>query len=132
MAMWGMMLGGGGRNDDREGGGHPLIGLLGVILAPMAAALIQMAISRSREFLADETGAHMTNKPLALASALKKLDAWKNRVPMMQADPATAHLFFMNPLSGQNFARLFSTHPPTEERVQRLEVMAYGDVAKLK
>lgn len=130
MAMWGMMLGG-GRNDDREHG-NPLIGLLGVILAPIAAALIQMAISRSREFLADETGAHMTNKPLALASALKKLETWKTRTPMMQADPSTAHLFFLNPLSGQGFAKLFSTHPPTAERVQRLEVMAYGDIAKLK
>lgn len=121
MAMWSHMLG--GRTDDDEGG-HPMAGLLGVIVAPIAASLIQMAISRSREFMADETGAALTGNPLALASALKKIEEWKHRIPMTQGTPATAHLFFINPLSGAGFAHLFSTHPPTSQRVERLEKMA--------
>jgi heat shock protein HtpX len=122
MAMWGHMLG--GRSNDDEGG-HPLAGLLGIIIAPIAAGMIQMAISRSREFMADETGAILTGKPLALASALKKIEGWKTRVPMIQGTPATAHLFIINPFSARGMAHLFSTHPATEERVKRLEKMAY-------
>lgn len=124
MAMWGAMMGGGrSRDDDR--GGNPIVALAGIILAPMAAAMIQMAISRSREFLADESGAHSTGQPLALASALKKIESWKQRIPMSAGTPATAHLFIINPFSGQGLSHLFSTHPPTEERVRRLEQMAY-------
>ena len=121
MAMWSNILG--GRNDD-EGGAHPAAGLIGIIVAPIAAGLIQMAISRSREYLADETGAALTGKPLALASALKKIEGWKQRIPMAHGTPATAHLFIINPFSGAGMAHLFSTHPPTAERVQRLEKMA--------
>lgn len=122
MAMWSHMLG--GRSNDDEGG-HPLAGLLGVIVAPIAASLIQMAISRSREFIADETGAALTGNPLALASALKKIDGWKKQIPMTHGTPATAHLFIINPFSGAGLAHLFSTHPATAERVKRLEKMAY-------
>jgi heat shock protein HtpX len=131
MAMWGMAFGGrrSSRDDER---GNPLLLLVGVILAPIAAALIQMAISRSREYAADESGAHYTNKPLALASALKKIEEWKQRLPMEGGSPATAHLFIINPFSAAGLSRLFSTHPPTEERIRRLEVMAYGDIARLK
>lgn len=122
-AMWGMMWGGGRSNDDRRG--NPLGALAGVILAPIAAMLIQMAISRSREFLADETGGRKAN-PLALASALRKIEGWKNQVPLMGGTPATAHLFIINPLSREGLTALFSTHPPTEERIRRLEEMAAG------
>lgn len=122
MAMWGMMLG--GRSDDREGG-NPFAAILAMIMAPIAAALIQMAISRSREFIADETGGRVAN-PLALASALKKIESWKKRVPLPATNPATAHLFIINPFSAQGVAHLFSTHPPTAERVRRLEEMAAG------
>lgn len=121
MAMWGAMLG--GRNRDDRDGGHPLMGLVALIVAPILASLIQMAISRSREFLADETGARLTGQPLALASALKKIEGWKQRIPMTAGSPATAHLFIINPFSGQGMANLFSTHPPTRERVRRLEEM---------
>ena len=124
MAMWGAMLG--GRNSDGDNrGGHPIVALVGIIVAPMAAMLIQMAISRSREFLADETGGSVAN-PLALASALKKMEAWKQQIPMTVGGPATAHLFIINPFSAQGMAGLFSTHPPTAERVRRLEDMAAG------
>lgn len=122
MAMWGAMFGGHRRDDDR--GGNPLIVLVGMILAPLAAALIQMAISRSREYGADETGAQLTGNPLALASALKKIEGWKQRIPLSTGSPATAHLFIINPFSAQGLAHLFSTHPPTAERVKRLEAMA--------
>ena len=121
MAMWGAMFG--GRSDDEEGG-HPLAGLLGIIIAPLAATLIQMAISRSREFLADEQGARLSGNPLALASALRKLEAWSQRIPMTAGSPATAHLFIVNPFSGGGLVRLFSTHPSTEERIARLQAMA--------
>lgn len=123
MAMWGAMLGGGRSREDR---GHPLIGLIGIVIAPMAAMLIQMAISRSREFGADEAGARYTGNPLALASALTKIEGWKKRIPMTAGSPATAHLFIINPFSAQGMSSLFSTHPPTEERVKRLENMAAG------
>jgi heat shock protein HtpX len=121
MAMWGHMLG--GRSNDDEGG-HPVAGLLGVIMAPIAASLIQMAISRSREFMADESGAALTGNPLALASALKKIEGWKQQIPMTHGTPASAHLFIINPFSGAGLANLFSTHPSTVERVKRLEKMA--------
>jgi heat shock protein HtpX len=122
MSMWSHLLG--GRSNDDEGG-HPMAGLLGVIVAPIAASLIQMAISRSREFMADETGAQLITNPLALASALQKIDAWKKQIPMTHGTPATAHLFIINPFSGAGLAHLFSTHPPTVERVARLEKMAH-------
>lgn len=123
MARWGAMFGGMSRNDDREGGGG-ILGLLAMsIVAPIAAMIIQMAISRTREYAADETGAHTCGDPLALASALEKLGAVAERVPL-DASPQTSHLFIVNPLSGFSFARLFSTHPPLEERIARLRRMA--------
>jgi heat shock protein HtpX len=125
MAMWGSMLG--GRSNDREGG-NPLAGLVGIILAPIAGVLIQSAISRSREFLADQAGAHTTGDPLALASALLKIESVARRLPMRQGHPATAHLFIINPFRGQSLLQLFSTHPPTRERVARLEAMAQSAV----
>jgi heat shock protein HtpX len=127
MAMWGMMLG--GRAEDDEEGGNPLLGLIGIILAPIAAALIQMAISRSREFLADEAGARLSGNPLALASALRKIEQLSHQVPMHAGSPATAHLFIINPFSAEGMTRLFSTHPSTRERIERLEAMAYGRAA---
>jgi heat shock protein HtpX len=115
--------GGGGRDDDRRGGAIGALAMM--ILAPIAAMLIQMAISRSREFGADETGAHLTGNPYALASALQKLEQYSHRIPM-QASPSTAHLYIVKPLLGMDFASLFSTHPPTAERVARLTGMAPG------
>jgi heat shock protein HtpX len=124
MAMWSSLFGG-GLGDDDEGGAHPIAGLLGILVAPIAASLIQMAISRSREFLADERGAALTQNPLALARALGKLESWKARVPMHAGSPATAHLFIVNPFSGAGLASWFSTHPTTTERVKRLQAMAH-------
>jgi len=110
--------GGGGNNRDRDGGGITAFFML--ILAPIAATLIQLAVSRSREYEADATGAHMTGNPYALASALQKLDAYSKRLPM-GATPSTAHLFIVQPLiSGGGFANLFSTHPPIAKRIERL------------
>lgn len=109
-----------GRSDDDEEGGNPLVGLLAMILAPIAAMLIQMAISRSREYAADETGARLVGYPQGLASALRKLQLASEQLPMRSAEPATAHLFIVNPLSGRALAGLFSTHPPLEERIARL------------
>jgi heat shock protein HtpX len=106
-----------GRDDDE--GGNPLAALAAMILAPIAAMLIQMAVSRSREYQADATGARLVGYPQGLASALRKLAVAKDRLPM-RADPATAHLFIVNPLSGRSIANLFSTHPPLEERIARL------------
>jgi len=119
VAKWGMIFGGfGGRNDRDRGGG--LAGLLMIFLAPLAAMLIQLAVSRSREYQADATGAHFTGNPYALASALAKLDAYSRRVPM-QATPSTAHLFIIQPLlGGMSFGNLFSTHPPIAKRIERL------------
>lgn len=111
---------GGGR--DREGG-HPIAMLVAVIVAPIAALLIQMAISRSREYGADEGGAEISGKPLALASALGKLQRGAQAVPM-DANPATAHMFIVNPFSGAGMANLFSTHPPIPERIAKLEELA--------
>ena len=123
MAQWALIFGG-GRSEDGEEGTHPLAGLVGIFLAPLAAMLIQMAISRSREYLADEAGAVISRSPSALASALRKLEAWSRQVPMTAGSPATAHLFIVNPFAGGGLLRLFSTHPATEERVARLLVMA--------
>jgi heat shock protein HtpX len=116
LARFGMFFGGGNR-DRREGGG--IAALIMMILAPLAALMIQMAVSRSREYQADETGAHLTGNPYALASALGKLDAYSKRLPM-QASPSTAHLFIVAPLLGMNFGSLFSTHPPIAKRIERL------------
>jgi heat shock protein HtpX len=113
----------GGDDDD---GGNPLAALLMLILAPLAAMLIQMAISRSREFGADSTGAKLTHDPLALASALRKIEAYSRGTPPATTNPSTAHLFISNPFKGGvGVGRLFSTHPSTAERVERLERMAY-------
>jgi heat shock protein HtpX len=127
-ARWGAIFGGLGGRDEDEGGG--IIGLIAVgILAPIAATMIQLAISRTREFQADASGARLTHNPLLLAGALRKLETANERMPLAGATPATAHLFIVNPLSAQGFARLFSTHPPIEERIQRLERMATGQSA---
>ncbi len=127
MAQFAMIFGGfgGDRRDDRGGG---IIGMLAVmILAPIAAMLIQMAISRSREYQADATGAKICGNPLWLASALKKLDMASKRIPL-DANPATAHMFIVNPLRGGGMASLFSTHPPMDDRIARLEKLAYGGI----
>jgi len=119
MARWGAILGMG--RDDEEGGG--ILGVLVMsIIAPIAAMLIQMAISRSREYLADETGARLAHNPESLARALEKLSLGTQRIPM-DASPATAHMFIVNPLTGRSLMNLFSTHPPIEERVERLRAM---------
>jgi heat shock protein HtpX len=123
MAHWGLLFGS-GRSSGEDERSHPLAGLLGVIVAPIAAMLIQLAISRSREFLADEAGARLSGDPLALASALRKIETWSQRVPMTTGSPATAHLFIINPFAGGGLTRLFATHPATAARVQRLETMA--------
>jgi len=113
---------GGGRDDEGRGGALELIVM--AILAPFAAMLIQLAISRTREYAADASGARLSHHPLYLASALRKLETANERMPMADATPATAHLFIVNPIRAGLFARLFSTHPPLEERVRRLEQMA--------
>jgi heat shock protein HtpX len=122
MARWGALFGGFRSDDDEGGGGNILVVLLVSIFASIAAMLIQMAISRSREYMADEGGAHLSN-PLALARALGKLETASQRIPM-QANPSTAHMFIVNPLKGGGVLSLFSTHPPIEERIARLEEMA--------
>lgn len=121
MARWAAIFGGvGGRDDDRGGG---ILGLLAMsILGPLAAAVIQMAISRTREFQADASAARLTKKPNALASALERLQSAAERTPF-NVNPATSHLFIVNPLSGRSLLRLFSTHPPVEERVKRLRAL---------
>ncbi len=123
MARWGAMFGG-VRSDDEEGGGggNILVVIIVSIFASIAAMLVQMAISRSREYLADEGGAHLSH-PLSLAKALGKLEVAAQRVPM-NANPSTAHMFIVNPLRGGGVLSLFSTHPPIEERIARLEEMA--------
>jgi heat shock protein HtpX len=125
MAQWAAMFGG-GRHDDEEGGSNPFAAILMAILAPIAAMLVQMAVSRSREYAADATGARMAGKTWGLAKALEKLQMAQEVVPM-HATPATAHLFIVNPLSGRSFATLFSTHPPLEDRIARLRAMRVGD-----
>jgi heat shock protein HtpX len=119
MGRWAMIFGGYGRSERNDRGGGGLAGLLMLFVAPIAAAMIQMAVSRSREYQADATGAHYTGNPYALASALQKLDAYSRRVPM-QATPSTAHLFIIQPLLGMTFGSLFSTHPPIAKRIERL------------
>ena len=122
MAQWTAMFGGGGHDDD-EGGGSNIFGLIFMaMLAPIAATLIQMAISRSREFLADEGGAKISGKPYGLAGALEKLSQASRAIPM-DANPSTAHMFIVNPLTGRSLMNLFSTHPPIEERIARLRSM---------
>jgi len=125
MLQWGAMFGA-GRGDDDEGGGvGGLIGSLAMaIIAPLAAMLIQMAVSRSREYLADAAGAEICGRPLALAEALRKLHNASQVMPMQDARPATAHMFIVNPLTGGGMMSLFSTHPPMEERIARLEALA--------
>src|ERR1700689_1220879 len=120
MAFWF----GGSRDDDERR--SPWAALAMLILAPIAAMLIQMAISRTREYAADETSAHVTHHPDELISALGKLENWSKQIPMQDVNPATAHLFIIKPFSGQNMMRLFSTHPSTEDRIARLEAMRRG------
>ncbi len=118
MAYWGALFGGMGDREERNRGGG-LGALFMLILAPIAAMLIQLAVSRSREYEADHTGAEFTGNPYALASALRKLDAYSKRIPMA-ASPSTAHLFIVQPMLGVDFASLFSTHPPIAKRIERL------------
>jgi len=123
MAQWAAIFGG-GRRDDEEGSGGGVFGaLLMAILAPIAAMLIQLAISRAREFQADASGAQLAGRPWGLAKALEKLEMASRMAPM-DATPATAHLFIVNPLRGEGLATLFSTHPPIQERIARLRAMA--------
>lgn len=122
MAGWALMFGGGRDNRDRDGEGIGSLFLL--ILSPIVAMLIQLAISRSREYLADEGGSEISGKPLSLASALNKLNAVNERMPMLNAETSSAHLFIVNPLSGKSFMKMFSTHPPIEERIRRLQAIA--------
>lgn len=125
MLQWGAMFGA-GRSDDDEGGGiGSMVGSLAMaIIAPIAAMLIQMAVSRSREYMADASGAEICGRPLALAGALSKLHNASQAIPMRDARPATAHMFIVNPLTGGGLMSLFSTHPPMEERIARLQSMA--------
>ena len=124
MLQWGAIFGLGGNKDEEDGGGGLASSLLMAFLAPVAAMLVQMAISRSREYLADDTGAELAGDPKALAGALEKLGMWSGRIPMHSGNQATAHMFIVNPFSASRFASLFSTHPPLEERIARLEGMA--------
>ncbi len=120
MAQWAMIFGG-GRDDDNRG--NPIAAIVTMIVGPIAALLVQMAISRSREYGADEGGARISGNPRYLASALRKLQMASQRIPM-DANPATSHMFIVNPLSGGGLVKLFSTHPPIEERIARLEAMS--------
>jgi heat shock protein HtpX len=121
MARWAAMFGN-SRNDEK--GGNPIALIAMMIITPLAAMIIQMAISRSREYGADEGGAKITGNPLSLANALRKLEYGNKRIPMAVPSEATAHMFIVSPLSGGSFLKLFSTHPPIEERIKRLEAMA--------
>ena len=123
MAQWAALFGG-FRRDEREEGGGVLGFLALVVVAPLAATLIQLAISRAREYQADASGAQLSHAPGSLASALEKIGAASSRIPL-SAGPATAHLWIVNPLRGNWLASLFSTHPPIEERIRRLRAMAY-------
>jgi heat shock protein HtpX len=125
MAQWAMIFGGGRRDSDEHDSGGGLVGgLLMIVLAPIAAMLIQMAVSRSREFQADASGARMAGQPWGLAKALEKLEMASRVTAPMEATPATAHLFIVNPLTGGGWTTLFATHPPIAERVARLRAMA--------
>ncbi len=119
MAQWAMIFGGFSRNDDGDGGGNIIGSLFMMFVAPIAASLIQMAISRSREFQADATGAAICGRPQSLASALQKLEQ-TNRIRPMDVNPATAQMYIVNPLKGGGLAGLFATHPPMQERIARL------------
>jgi len=119
MAQWSMIFGG---HRDDEGGGNPITAIAMMIIAPLAASMIQMAISRSREYIADATGAQICGQPKALASALYKLST-RNQEHPMDVNPASAQMYIVNPLSGSSMAKLFSTHPPMEERINRLMAM---------
>ncbi len=125
MAGWAMIFGGGSR-DRRDSNGFAELAML--IVAPIAAVLMQLAISRSREFAADEGGARITGRPLSLAQALGKLERRSEQLPMEGVSPATAHLFIVNPLRGGGVMKLFSTHPPIEERIERLQQLALKGV----
>lgn len=125
MAGWAMMFGGGSR-DRRGSNGFSELAML--ILAPIAAVLVQLAISRSREFAADEGGAHICGRPLSLANALQKLEKGVENTPMENVSPATAHMFIVSPLFGGGVSKLFSTHPPLEERIERLQKIAMGGI----
>ena len=122
MAQWAMIFGGGGSNDD-EGRGNLVAMLVMMIVAPLAAAIIQMAISRSREYQADASGAKICGHPVSLANALQRLEEYNHRLPM-KVNPATAQMYIVNPLAGGTMASLFSTHPPIQERIRRLRAMA--------
>src|SRR5256886_2443366 len=127
IAQWGLMFGGYGSRDDRQqGAGGAIVGLVMIIVAPIAALLIQLAISRSREYQADRTGAEVSGDQMALASAQSKLERATQAIPSQTAQPVFAHLYIVNPLSGGTLAGLFSTHPPIEDRIRRLEEMAGG------
>ena len=121
MAQWAMIFGGGRGHDDE--GGNPFVTIIMIIVAPLAASLIQMAISRSREYLADAAGAEISGNPRSLASALHKLTTYNRQLPM-DVNPASAQMYIVNPLSGGQLKKLFSTHPPIEERINRLMAMA--------
>lgn len=124
--QWGAMFGGGGRDDDDRDG---MIGMIAMaILAPFAAMIIQLAISRSREYAADKMGAQICNRPLSLARALGKLEQSVKMIPMQGGNPSTAHIFIVNPFKG-GLMGLFSTHPPMEERIRRLEAMANSSLS---
>lgn len=116
----------GGSRDRRDSNGLAELALL--IIAPIAAVLIQMAISRSREFAADAGASQITGRPLSLANALQKLERGVQRIPMQHVSPASAHMFIVNPLRGGGVMKLFSTHPPTHERIERLQQIAMGGV----
>jgi len=123
MAQWAAIFGGFGRDDEDR---NPLALIVLAIIAPLAAILIQMAISRSREFEADKGGAKLSGTPLSLANALRKLESANQTRPMPRVNEATAHMFIVNPLRGGGVAALFTTHPPMAERIRRLEAMAAG------
>lgn len=121
MAQWAMIFG--GHRGDEEEGGNPIAALIMMIVGPIAALIVQMAISRSREYAADEGGAKIAGNPRYLSSALRKLHIASQKIHM-EANPATSHMFIVNPLSGGGLLKLFSTHPPIEERISRLESMS--------
>lgn len=123
MAQWAAMF---GSSRDDERGGNPIALIVMMVVAPLAAMIIQMAISRSREYAADQGGAKIAGNPLSLANALRKLEYGNKRIPMAVANEATAHMFIVSPLSGGSLLKLFSTHPPIEDRIKRLEAMAGG------
>jgi hypothetical protein len=132
MAQYAAIFGGMGGRDDRDRGSNPIALLATIILAPLAAMLIQAAISRSREFAADASGAQIAGNPYGLADALRKIEAVSKRVPL-DANPATAHMFIMKPFSGAGMMALFSTHPPTEDRIRALlgGIRSEGGTARL-